>query len=116
MPSLPPPPVPQKLREMFKDYPGHIQTLQDDLNKVVSKRHPGVDPFDVVIWMLEGSLWAFVIEAREELKSAEKSGDIVAIAKADAKEKLMSRASWKHIWLSDDSLWEYFQSNKDALK
>jgi hypothetical protein len=37
MPTLPPPPVPEGLRALFKDYPEHIQTLQDDLNKVVSK-------------------------------------------------------------------------------
>jgi hypothetical protein len=56
--------------------------------------------------VLESRLGAFIAEAREQLKAAEVSGDAVAIAKADGKERLMSRASWKHVWLSDDSLWD----------
>jgi hypothetical protein len=108
--GLPPPPVPQGLQEMLKDYPEHIQTLQDDLNKVVSKRHPGVDPFDVAIWMLEGALETFISEARMELKAAEASGDTVAIERAKAKELLMLRSSSKGRWLGDTSFQHYFQA------
>jgi hypothetical protein len=117
--GLPPPPVPQRLREMLKDYPEHIHTLQEDLNKVASKRHPGVDPFDVAIWMLEGSLGTFISEARAELEAAQASGDAGAIERAEAKESLMFRArsgnGGMRLGLMDD-LWNYFESNKGAFE
>jgi hypothetical protein len=116
MPSLPPPPVPQRLREMLTEYPEHIERLQEALNTVIEKPSKVTPPFEVAIWVLESRLGAFIAEAREQLKAAEVSGDAVAIAKADEKERLMSRASWKHVWLSDDSLWDYFQNKKDAFK
>lgn len=109
-----PPPVPQRLREMLKDYPVHIERLQEALNTVVEKPFKATLPFEVAIWALESRLGAFVIEARKELKDAEASGNEDAISEADAKERLMSRASWKHVWLTDEALWEYFQKNKDA--
>jgi hypothetical protein len=92
MSPLPPPPVPQGLRGLLKDYPAHIQILQEDLNKVVAKRSPGIDPFDRAIWMLESALGAFIQEARKELKTAEASGDAEAIARAEKKELLMLHA------------------------
>ena len=33
--GLPLPPIPQRLREMLKDYPGHLVRLQEVLNSVV---------------------------------------------------------------------------------
>jgi hypothetical protein len=52
MPILPPP-VPEGLRESLKNFPEHIQTLQEDLKKVVSRKHPGQDPFEVAVWILK---------------------------------------------------------------
>lgn len=115
MPSSPLPPVPQKLREMLAEYPGHIQILQDDLIEVANKKSP-TPPFERAVWTLEDAMSGFVSAARKELKDAQATGDAEAIAKAEAKERLMSRAAWKHIWLSDDALWEYFQKNKDAFR
>ncbi len=115
MPSLPPPPVPQRLREMLAEYPGHIQILQDDLIEVANKKSP-TPPFERAVWTLEDALIGFVSEAKKELKDAQVTGDAEASAKAEAKEQLMSRAAWKHIWLTDEALWEYFQKSKDALK
>jgi hypothetical protein len=117
MSQIPMPPVPQGLREMLKDYPGHIQTLQDDLNKVVAKRSPGIDPFDRAIWMLESALGAFISEAREELKTAEASGDQEAIARTKEKERLMERARSSNIGMKDlNELWGYFETQKVAFK
>ncbi len=92
MSQLTPPPVPNGLREMLKDHPEHIQILQDDLNKVVAKRSPGIDPFDRAIWMLESALEAFISEARQELKAAVATDDPAAIARAEKKELLMLHA------------------------
>ncbi len=115
MSLLTPAPVPQRLREMLAEYPGFIQILQDDLIEVANKKSP-TPPFERAVWTLEYALSGFVSEAKKELKDAQATGDAEVIGKAEAKEQLMSRAAWKHIWLSDDSLWEYFQSNKDELK
>lgn len=106
--DLPPPPVPLGLQEMLKDYPEHIKTLQEDLNKVVSKPHPGVPLLEVAIWMLEGALETFISEARDELDSAKASGDVEAIERAKQKEFLMrdcrgSPGAWK-----DENLMAYF--------
>jgi hypothetical protein len=117
MSPLPPPPVPHGLRELLKDYPEHIQTLQEDLNKVVAKRSPGIDPFDRAIWMLESALAAFISEAREELKIAETIGDAEVITRAKEKERLMGRArSGGGGMLNISDLSDYFQTYKDALK
>lgn len=111
-----PPPVPARLREMLKDYPMHIDRLQEALNTVIEKPAKATPPFEVSIWALESRLGAFVIEARKELRAAEATGNEDAISQAGAKERLMSRASWKHVWLTDEALREYFQKNKDALR
>ncbi len=115
MPSSPLPPVPQRLREMLAEYPEYIQILQDDLIDVAKKKSV-TPPFERTVWTLEDALSAFVSEARKELESAQAAGDPEAIAKAEAKERLMSRVSWKHVWLSDEALLEYFQRNKDAFR
>jgi hypothetical protein len=116
MPSLPPPPVPQKLREMLKDYPEHIARLQDALNDVVERPSRATPPFEVAIWMLEGALDTFYSEAREELKAAEANGDPGAIAKAKEKEFVMGSAGFQGRWIGDDGLWNYFQENKEAFE
>jgi hypothetical protein len=117
MSQLPPPPVPQKLQEMLKDYPEHIKTLQDNLNKVVAKRSPGIDPFDRAIWMLESSMDSFYSEAREELKTAEASGDAETISRAKEKEKLMGRAGSSNGGMKGlHELWSYFEVHKGEFK
>ncbi len=91
MPSLPLPPVPQGLRELLKEYPEHIQILQNDLIEVASKKSP-TPPFERAVWALEDALSAFISEARQELKAAQATGDAEAIERAGAKERLMSKA------------------------
>lgn len=90
--SLPPPPVPQRLREMLKDYPGLLQELQDGLNKVITDPVKGTPPFEIAIWVLEDGLESFIVEARGELDAATASGDQATIEKAEDKLRLMFRA------------------------
>ncbi len=100
---------------MLKDYPEHIQTLQDDLNRYVEKPFR-LMPFDGAIWLLEGALEAFISEARQELETAEASGDAEAIALAEAKASLMRRACSSNGGMLDlDDLWGYFQKNKEGF-
>lgn len=72
--DLPVPPVPQKLRELLKDYPDLIQRLQDVLDHYVRRPNP-ITPFDGAIWALEARLESFIFEAREELESSRLEGD-----------------------------------------
>lgn len=111
MPSLPSPPVPQKLREMLKDYPEHIERLHEVLSHV--KRGPNLMPFDEAVWLLEGRLETFISEARAELRAAETGGDAEAIEQARKKELLMLHARGLH-GLND--LRAYFQVNQEAFQ
>lgn len=112
--GLPLPPVPNGLREMLKDYPEHIQRLQEVLNHVVKTSSAGVSPFDRAIWVLEGRLETFISEARDELKAAEAIGDAEAIDRAEKKIKAIGPAKFKHNW-GDDNLFDYFDENKGML-
>ena len=114
MPNLPPPPVPQKLRDMLKDYPEHIEGLQQSLNRLLEKPMHGVDPFDRAIWLLEGRLETFISEAGDELKAAEASGDAPAIQKAKDKDFAMGRARLNMGGMSD--LLAYFDTHKEAFE
>jgi hypothetical protein len=115
MPQLSPPPVPAKLREILREYPEHIERLQDVLASFGVPKNR-VMPFDEAIWALEGRLETFVAEAREELSAAEESADASEIERAKAKELLMLQASSKGRWIGDDGLWNYFQENKEAFE
>jgi hypothetical protein len=104
------PPVLAETREMFEDYPGHIERLQEVLNRSVerSRKIPFV-PLDDAIWALEGTLEAFIMEASDELEAAEKSGNPAAIAEAHQKKRLMSFARSSNRGMTKlDDLWEYF--------
>lgn len=111
------PPVPQRLREMLKDYPEHLQTLQAALSRVVEKPSAGIPLIEQAMWALEATLTRFAVDAREETNLAESGGDPVAIAQAKAKERLMFQASSSNggmrLGLMDD-LWDYLQSIKGA--
>lgn len=100
---------------MLKDYPEHLQVLQNDLNDVVAKPLRGTPVFEQAIWALEGALETFVSEARDELEAAEASADAGAIDRAKIKLKAIGPAKFKHNW-GDDNLFEYFEENKGMLK
>jgi hypothetical protein len=112
MPNLPPPPVPQKLREMLKDYPEHIEQLQEVLAQFATPKLR-LMPFDEAIWALEGRLETFMSEASTELQAAEASGDAQAIAKAKEKEFAMGVAL-SNMWMPD--LQAYFEIHKEAFE
>lgn len=108
MPKLAPPPVPQKLREMLKDYPELIQKLQDALNSFTKKPKP-YQPFDEAIWLLQDMLSSFMVEARGELKVAEAAGDAQAIQKAKEKRSVTGYARANMGAMND--LWAYFEAH-----
>lgn len=115
MPKLSPPPIPPRLHDVHKDYPEHLEELQQGLNKFVEQPEPRLAPFEEAAWIIEDTLDAFVIDALEEEKAAEASGDPAAIAKARAKAAAMVIASAKRTWLGDGVLRNYSQVNRDAF-
>ncbi|MEQ1511335.1 MAG: hypothetical protein ABL934_01505 [Lysobacteraceae bacterium] len=117
MPSLPSPPVPQRLREMLKDYPEHIDRIQTYLNDYLSKPSKATPLFEQTIWALEGCLEMFIHEAQDELEAAQAIGEAEAIARANEKRKLMSFARSPNDGMSNlDEIWDYFEKHKAALK
>lgn len=99
---------------MLKDYPDHIDRLQKRLTEVAEDPRPYAPRFEVAVWALEDQLDAFHNEAMGELAAAKAGGNSVEIKRADAKERLMSQAAWKHVWLGDKDLWHYIDSNRDV--
>lgn len=110
------PPVPQQLREKLKDHPELIERLQDALNHAAKNPSKVTPPFELAIWELEDTLSLFVTEARDELAAVEANGNPADIEQAKAKELLMLHASSKGGWISDQKLWDYFQTNGKASK
>jgi hypothetical protein len=115
MPTIPPPPVPQKLREMFKDYPELIQRLQGALDDYVDR--PTSEPFDGAILALLDTLSALSSEVRAGLQVAEASGDAVAVEHQLRKKAVLFNAG--HIVFEQvdmDDLWDYFEEDKGLSK
>lgn len=112
MSKLPPPPVPEKLREMLKDYPELIQEIRDTLDGYAKKPN-SLQPFDGALWLLEDTLSSFYSKARSELKAAEASGDVQAIQNAKEKRLAIGRAS-ANLWVPD--LRVYFEAHKEAFQ
>ncbi|WP_369943007.1 hypothetical protein [Xanthomonas medicagonis] len=115
MNTLPLPPVPQKVRNILKEYPEKIQKLQDILSGYFKNPNP-VMPFDGAVWILEDALASFISEARYELKVAESSGDPEVIRRAEEKEKVMHYARSGNRGMSDlNELLEYIEAHKEML-
>jgi hypothetical protein len=110
MSDLPLPPVPQSLRELLKDYPEHIQILQNDLIRIASNPYKGTPLFEQAVWVVEDALGAFIRDAQKEIAAAKATGDSEAIAKAEEKRKLMSIAVNQLPWITDDSFGSYFHA------
>ena len=115
--NLSPPSVPQRLREMLKDYPEHVERLQEVLTPFAVPKTRFM-PFDEATWALEGRLESFINEAREELAIAEASGDTTTLERAKVKLDLMFDARSRNFGgLHDlEELWNYFQINKEAFE
>ena len=111
--ELPPVPVPPRLRELLKDYPEHIERLQEALNSIIAKPSLGTPQFEVAIWELEGETSLFVAEAQEELEGAKANGDPQKIAAAEEKWRVMRFARSPNIGLMDlENVYEYFERYK----
>ncbi|MGJ7901688.1 hypothetical protein [Lysobacter sp. 1R34A] len=116
MAELSPPPVPKKLREMLKDYPGHIERLQEQLNRVAEESKSVSPKFEIAIWMLEGQLEEFIHEAQAELSAAREGENDSMIAMAKEQETLMFRARSSNGGMKGlQDLWDYFKQNEDAV-
>ncbi|WP_139175207.1 hypothetical protein [Lysobacter enzymogenes] len=92
MPPLPPPPVPQKLREMLGGYPEHIVRLQEVMNHLAATSSVGVGLFERAVWLLEGRLDTFISEARSEISAAQIDGDSERLARANAMRAVFGKA------------------------
>lgn len=116
MQAQPSPPVPQPLREMLSDYPELIERLQEVLNLSAAKsRRSPLMPLDDAIDSLDNRLEKFASEAMDELRAAEASGNSDRIARATVKEKLLSRARHKRIWIRDVEFYKCFEHSFDEL-
>lgn len=115
--GLPAPPIPRRLQELLKDYPGHLTRIQEVLNNVVEDPLKLTPLFEQAIWALESRTSAFVREAQTELEAAQEAGDADAITKAEAKASLMRRSADPNGGLKGlHELWDYFQAHKEGLK
>lgn len=115
--GLPSPPIPQRLRELLKDYPGHLARIQEVLNRVAMDHAKSIPLFEQAIWALEGRTSAFIREAQAELEAAQAAGDVEEIALAETKASLMRRAADPNSGLKGlHELWDFFQLHKELLK
>lgn len=115
--GLPVPPIPQRLRELLKDYPEHLARIQEDLNDLVLNHAKSIPLFEQAIWDLEGRTSAFIREAQAELEAAQEAGDANAIVRAETKASLMRRSRSANAGLGDlDELWEYFKAHMESFR
>jgi hypothetical protein len=119
--GLPPPPIPQRLREMLKDYPEHLKRIQEVLDHILEKpRIAKLTPtgaFEEVVWALESRTSAFIREAQAELEATQAGGDVEEITRAEAKEDLMFCVGDINNGLKGlHELWDYFQAHKENFK
>ena len=106
---------------MLRDYPEHIERLQEALRTFVATPKLRLQPYDDALWTLETLVTGFIDEASEELREAEGSGDPARIARARAKRELMflARSNSGNGGLGGkclDDLWDYFQKHKKAFE
>ncbi len=114
--GLPQPPIPQRLRELLKDYPGHLARIQEVLNEVVEKPLKLTPLFEQAIWALEDQTTVFIREAQVELEAAQEVGDADAIARAEVKEELMFSARSVNDGLGDlKVIHDYLLAHKDRI-
>lgn len=115
--SIPPPPVPQRLREMLSDYPEYIGRLQIDLASLAAKPFKGTPLFEQILWVLEDGLGEFISEARQEFEAAQASGDPEQTERAQQKLRLMFKArsgnGGMRLGLMGD-IWNYCEANNAA--
>jgi hypothetical protein len=114
--GLPPPPIPRRLQELLKDYPGHLARIQEALNELVVDHAKSIPLFEQAIWALEDQTTGFIREAQTELEAAQETGDADAIARAEVKEELMFSARSVNDGLGDlNEVRDYLLTHKDRI-
>lgn len=113
--STPPPPeVPAQLRELLKDYPAYIESLQAVLNEFAEPT-PRVQPLDEAIWALQNRLDRFLQEAVRQIDAARDEENPWLLDQAKQTRAVMGRAL-----LSFDSdpegLGRYFELHRKAFE
>jgi hypothetical protein len=68
---------------MLKDYPEHIERLQEVLTRLVAKPSHGANTFDQAIEAIENRLGVFVSEAQDQVEATKQIGAAVAIELAE---------------------------------
>lgn len=113
-PTLAPPQVPAALRELLRDYPGHVERLQAVLNEF-GEPTPRVQPLDEAVWAIQNRLDSFLQETIAELKAAQASGSIQLVEDAKRKRSAMGRALQR--FDSDpEGFGHYFARNKQVFE
>lgn len=112
---LPPPPLPQDLRERFRGHPEHLAELECALKSVVAQRSMNPDPFERAVWALTDTLEKFAVDARATHRHAAVSGDSAALKGADQELAFMLQSGTA---LSYDltSLQRYFKDHSEAFR
>ncbi len=113
---VPPPLVPEKLRELLADYLSYVGLLQQAIDKAVAEPRPSAPRIELIVWGLEDCLDGLILSAKDELNVAKAGGDIAAITKAEARELLMHRARSKQVWVGDPGLLDYLQNDGEAAR
>ncbi|UPG89706.1 hypothetical protein L2Y96_20320 [Luteibacter aegosomaticola] len=114
---LPPPPIPQLIKEYLGDYPDLLEKLQLALNDVVLKPVHSEPPFEVAIWALEDGLSGFFCDAQDRLRAAIATGDAAAIAQAERRESATGYARSSGHGMKDlREIERYFEENRGALR
>jgi len=60
---IPPPRVPEKLRELLADYPAYVGVLQQAIDKAVAEPSPSAPRMELIVWGLEDCLDGFIFSA-----------------------------------------------------
>ncbi|MGH8080480.1 MAG: hypothetical protein ACREP7_07895 [Lysobacter sp.] len=112
--ALIPPEVPAQLRELLKDYPPCVESLQEVLNEFADPT-PRVQPLDEAIWALQNRLDRFLQQAVRQFEAARADGNLLQMDEAERARSTMGRAL-----LSFDSdpegLGRYFKLHKKAFE
>lgn len=112
--KLPPPDVPSSLRELLKDYPGHVESLQTVLNEFAAPT-PRVQPLDEAIWALQNRLDYFLQDAVRQLEAARADRNPGLFDAAERARSTMGRALLS--FDSDpDGLGRYFKRHRKAFE
>ncbi|MCH1992719.1 hypothetical protein ACOTEG_14440 [Achromobacter xylosoxidans] len=119
--SPPPPPVPQCLRELLREFPECIDRLQESLNTYAEDPSSASGPvrfrFERAMHALQCTLAVLAKETSEELDAARAAGDQRMIDRAVRKNNPLSIAGWFVFEkLNMEDIWHYLEARESAIK